>query len=381
MNINFSEVFKRLRKEKDLTQEQAAEIFGVSPQAVSRWECAQTSPDITILPVIAEYFGVTIEQLLGVESERRKALHKKYMTDFDTAINSGKINDCIEIARAGLKDFPQSYELMNALMYALFASGDETGNIPEWKENQEKYNNEITSLGEQIIEGCTDDNIRLEAKARLGFHYCEDTGELDKGRKIFESLPEEGLCKENYIYWALRGNERIDHIRRRICSSASDLKWNIWKLICSGNEWKSEKRAVDKEVFSPQERIKYMQVIEDIEALIFNEEDHGLFYRTLPREYFSIIIPDLISLGMIDDAISYSEKACNYMEKFCGLPDKFAYTSPLVEGVTAEKEWHTADSRPEAQIVYEDFICRDCYDAIKNEPRFLAVTDRIKALF
>ena len=47
---NFSEIFKTLRKEKQLTQEQIAEILGVSPQAVSRWENSATFPDVTLLP-------------------------------------------------------------------------------------------------------------------------------------------------------------------------------------------------------------------------------------------------------------------------------------------------------------------------------------------
>lgn len=57
----------------------------------------------------------------------------------------------------GLKEFPHSYELMNNLMYALFVSGDDTGNIPDWQLNQEKYKQEIIDLGERIINGCTDD--------------------------------------------------------------------------------------------------------------------------------------------------------------------------------------------------------------------------------
>ena len=89
MNINFSEVFKKLRRERELTQEQAAEAFSVSTQAVSRWENGQTSPDISLLPIIAEYFGVSIETLLGVDNEKRKALHEQYMNDFETAIKSG----------------------------------------------------------------------------------------------------------------------------------------------------------------------------------------------------------------------------------------------------------------------------------------------------
>ena len=50
-----------------MTQEQVAEIFGVSPQAISRWENATSYPEITQLPNIAAYFETTIDELLGVK--------------------------------------------------------------------------------------------------------------------------------------------------------------------------------------------------------------------------------------------------------------------------------------------------------------------------
>ena len=68
----FSEIFKALRKDKQLTQEQAAEIFGVSPQAISRWENATSYPDITQLPNIAAYFETTVDDLLGVRKTVKK---------------------------------------------------------------------------------------------------------------------------------------------------------------------------------------------------------------------------------------------------------------------------------------------------------------------
>ena len=62
----FSEIFKTLRKEKHLTQEQTAEILGVSPQAVSRRENSATFPDVSLLPQIAGYFDTTVDELLGI---------------------------------------------------------------------------------------------------------------------------------------------------------------------------------------------------------------------------------------------------------------------------------------------------------------------------
>ena len=65
MNLNFGENFKRLRKEKDVTQEKIAEALGVSSQSVSRWELNICYPDLELLPSIANYFGVTVDSLLS----------------------------------------------------------------------------------------------------------------------------------------------------------------------------------------------------------------------------------------------------------------------------------------------------------------------------
>ena len=52
------------RRAKGLTQEQLAEEFGVSPQAVSKWENGASCPDILILPQLADFFDITVDELL-----------------------------------------------------------------------------------------------------------------------------------------------------------------------------------------------------------------------------------------------------------------------------------------------------------------------------
>ena len=68
----FSEIFRALRKDKQLTQEQIAEVLGVSPQAISRWENSLSYPDITQLPNIASYFETSVDDLLGIKKVVKK---------------------------------------------------------------------------------------------------------------------------------------------------------------------------------------------------------------------------------------------------------------------------------------------------------------------
>ena len=59
MQVKIGENLKKLRIKNELTQEKLAEIFDVSPQAISRWENNSTYPDITMLPVIANYYNIS----------------------------------------------------------------------------------------------------------------------------------------------------------------------------------------------------------------------------------------------------------------------------------------------------------------------------------
>ena len=60
-----NEKIAELRKRKNITQEELARALGVTNQAVSKWESSQCCPDISLIPEIADYFGVTTDELFG----------------------------------------------------------------------------------------------------------------------------------------------------------------------------------------------------------------------------------------------------------------------------------------------------------------------------
>ena len=67
MKISLGNFIAQLRKEKKFTQKQLSEILGVSDKTVSHWEREESAPDISILPLLAETLGITVDELLSGE--------------------------------------------------------------------------------------------------------------------------------------------------------------------------------------------------------------------------------------------------------------------------------------------------------------------------
>ena len=73
--IKIGGFLRELRKEKELTQEQLAEKFGVSSRSVSRWENGNTMPELGILVELADYYEVDIKEI--IDGERKSEIMKK----------------------------------------------------------------------------------------------------------------------------------------------------------------------------------------------------------------------------------------------------------------------------------------------------------------
>lgn len=82
-NLNkFCIIVSNLRKDKGWTQTSLAEKLGISPQSVSKWECGIGYPDVTLFPVIAELFGVSVavlfgETLVSEDNMKKHSIHER----------------------------------------------------------------------------------------------------------------------------------------------------------------------------------------------------------------------------------------------------------------------------------------------------------------
>ena len=93
----FSRNLRRLRLEKNLTQERLAGILGVSVQSVSRWECGNTLPDVMLLPQIARLYGVTVDDLYRSDAKGYPSYAQRLLAVYEA---SGRSEDFLAAEQA-----------------------------------------------------------------------------------------------------------------------------------------------------------------------------------------------------------------------------------------------------------------------------------------
>lgn len=86
-----------LRKNKNMTQAQLAQVLAVSSQSVSKWENHLSAPDISLLPIIARFFGITMDELFNY---RLDALN--YRERFIRFIANYSLSGCISYFSFGI---------------------------------------------------------------------------------------------------------------------------------------------------------------------------------------------------------------------------------------------------------------------------------------
>ena len=75
MQLTLGQKIRELRKRDGRTQETLAEALGVTSQAISRWEANGGYPDMEMIPAIANYFHVSIDELFGYHSDREEKIN------------------------------------------------------------------------------------------------------------------------------------------------------------------------------------------------------------------------------------------------------------------------------------------------------------------
>ena len=204
MKLNIGENLRRLRRAADMTQEQLADKLGVAYQSVSRWENGTTYPDMEFLPVLAGIFGVTVDELIGMEeSKKKEQISERFCEYRDLCYSDTPDSKAIVALIRELKRDCMADPTLSRYLWQLFG-------FAHW--NAESLIRcpdvlaELRLAAEEILEG----NFERWLKDSVVEHmsYIED----DEHVEVFldRYATERDLTKDTLLYARYRGREEWD---------------------------------------------------------------------------------------------------------------------------------------------------------------------------
>lgn len=207
MAMKIGEKIKFLRKEKKMSQEALANVLGVTFQAVSKWETGSAAPDVGLIPAIASFFGVSIDELFDyntLENEKRidSICREASRCRFEDPLRAE------QILREGLKQFPADEQILTVLVYVLWS-------IPE-------RDRELVEACKLLIDRAANQGIRCDMLRILAETYHR-AGKFEEIPAVLDQIPEFYFTKAECVAKLIGGQESLNAARLQMNLSGKSL--------------------------------------------------------------------------------------------------------------------------------------------------------------
>ncbi len=225
--LSFGQRLKIIRKEAQLTQAELAEKLMVSVQAISKWECDNTMPDISQIVPLSVILGVTTDCLLGAGGDEKAEREKLY--EKVKRINKGiekvyrREDDayyaCYALYQEHIKKYPLDYEVKllcadSITRFVYYGVGT--------KEEKDELYHEAINLLKSIINYDRDTTRVIDAKQTLIILYLYQN-DFTNAEKTAEGLPQSGSIRalmEIEIYSKKHDYDKCLEIADHVCDEA-----------------------------------------------------------------------------------------------------------------------------------------------------------------
>jgi len=368
MMLSFGQRLKEIRKNAQITQAELAERLMVSVQAVSKWECDSSMPDISQIVPLAAVLGVTTDCLLGVGGDEKADREKLY--DEVKRINKGieKVYDrkdnayheCYELYREHIKKYPLDYEVKflcaDSLVRVLYYGQDA---------EKDKLYYEAVNLLKSVINCDRDTSRIIDAKQTLVILYLYNN-DFANAEAIAESLPQRGSIRaamEIEIYSKKNDHDKCIEISRDVCNEA--VHHYLWAMAVRA-------RRISL-LGAEHKRDAIAAWIDLLDGVRFNYRIFGDIKINTKWMYSALnnLANDYIAVSEIDEALDAIEELAEMLvrdHKACSKAGDYASADEIKKNF--------------------GFYLRSCYDQsfktddniISNDPRFKRCEQMIAAV-
>ena len=348
MEINLKDKLRTLRQQKNVTQEALANHLGITPQSVGKWERGEGFPDITLLPRIAFYFDVTVDELLGVEQARVEEAIAEYQRLSKDYRHNGENQKNLELWEKAYSEYPNDCRVIEGLMLAI----NRDGIYPCPKDDAER----IIALAQELLQKTTDSKQRENAIKTLCYTY--DSIDKEKALHYADMFGSFYATREYFRAHILDGEEGVeacqDYIRLLIFEAS---------MTAMGMTIKVD--------FSHEETIEAFQFAIDILKRLYSDGNIG-FDANMVSQYYQYIAIEYAEMKDAANTLSALEDSTKYAVIRANLKD-MDYTAPMVNRLKY-KEANTSKNFTgnTCNLRLKDFN-DSRFDFVRNDEAFLKI--------
>ncbi len=345
MQINIGNKIRELRHRNGRKQEELANALGVTPQAVSRWEQGGGYPDMEMIPAIANYFNVSIDELFGYSKEREEKL-KSILTNADEVIKAqgrllakgnGDITDCVEMLRLAAEEFPSEPEILLRLGHSLYVLG--------WQKcgANVRYQNDSEYIGDDVEYNLQNDywqeailvyervmkmDITVEQRGMAVssiISILKKLGKCEKAKTIAEGQGSILYCKEILLPRTTDGEEQDRYQGETIIA----LLHQLYAVTVNSVAAKSS-------VYSTEYARQVLLALADLFEKVFCDGRCGDQHETLSYIYLFLAGYEAKYGDDIKKAVYYFDRAFEHHNSYCDICEKggeYSYSAPLLSKV------------------------------------------------
>ncbi len=341
MQLTLGQKIREFRKRDGRTQEALAEALGVTSQAISRWEANGGYPDMEMIPAIANYFHVSIDELFGYSSDREErindiinkadnALKKQGRIIVGTVIED--IAECVDMLRTASEEFPNEPKILlklaqtlNMLGYSEYGAKGQLVDADGIIEEDIEFNlinvhwHEAIKAYERALRSNPSPEDRITVIFQLTPLYCR-MGEYKKAKALANEQSELAICKEMLLPLATVGEEKAKHEGERIIALISNLRFAIYQSV-----------ALRPVVSESNYKKQILLSLINLYKTVFSDGRYGIWHRDIGQTYMDLSKHESI-YGDTQNALGYFNKGFDHYKEYERILEEreYSYSAPLV---------------------------------------------------
>ena len=352
MNITIGDNIRKLRKQRGVTQESLADHLAVTPQAISRWESGAGYPAIEYLPDLAGFFGISVDELLGVRLSEREAKRESIYQAIARIEENGYTPSAFSFIREAQAEFPGDRKIRLALARALASTRQEEH--PDQASLQEA---EI--ILRDLIRQADDQDFRFVCISELAVLYKEAWKDEHGYEEIVSMLPKMSTCREYFL--------------SNLCSGALQKPEVLRDCIMKLSRWLSSLLrdyvafVLPNDTDSWEDKISRFRsltgFLKQVSSLLNGEQARSLMPGLAVLYRYTATYH--VARGEEEQTLDCLEEMCRCLKTFCADEKEAQGGSPGGRSLAAG---------------FLPYLDQDRYDPVRNSERFRAVRKCLEAL-